>query len=667
MGFPSSPDEVGSNSQFMFKNTKVSNGGTVLLALLLVGSSCFAKFDGKQTNWKGYTKTEFQVAGNAAFVVEPKKPAEGKPWVWRARFPTYHTEIDEMLLKDGYYIAHINTGSRLGSIHALKIWEQFYDLLTQKHGLNQKVVLEGVSRGGLYVYRWAKNHPGTVACIYNDTPVCDFKSWPGGKGQGKGAQGEWKRLLKEYGFKNDAEAMAYQDNPIDNLQPVVNARIPIMHIVTEDDAIVPPGENTYVLKERLEKLGLPFFYVISIEKGDRANGHHFEVKHPHVGYHFIRKYSDFSNPYPVYLRSGLKNSQHIFTQTKKGRVAFLGGSITEAAGWRNHASESLKKRFPDTDFEFVYAGIGSTDSTYGAYRLHRDVLSKGKIDLLFIESAVNELHNTRTRDDISKAVEGIILQARRHNPDIDIIAQYLYDIPYVESYRQGITPWQIAALDRISLQYGINAIDQARQVTNWFRSGEISQKQFGGCHPKPAGHKAYGDMIDRLFDVAWSGPVPTSTKPHLGGRRYDLNSYGHGHFQSIDSASIKGGWKKVQNWQGTGKGSVRKHDKGLDYLEATEPGAELTVEFSGTAIGLPMVAGPDVGVIEWKVDNGTWKSLDQFTKWSRGLHIPWIYMLEKELTPGKHILMLRTTNRKNQESTGHACRFSAFAVNGNSE
>jgi sialidase-1 len=145
------------------------------------------------------------------------------------------------------------------------------------------------------------------------------------------------------------------------------------------------------LKERLEKLGHPFFYVISIDKGNRANGHHFDVKYPHVGYHFIRKYSEFSNEYPIYLRSGLKNSQHIFSNTKKGRVGFLGGSITESAGWRLHVSDSLKKRYPETEFDFVYAGIGSTDSTYGAYRLQRDILSKGKVDLLFIESAVNEL------------------------------------------------------------------------------------------------------------------------------------------------------------------------------------------------------------------------------------------------------------------------------------
>ena len=641
----------------------IKNG--FILGLLFAGVSTFAEFEGKKSKWKGYTKTEFKVGEHAAFVVEPKTQAVGKPWVWRARFPTYHTEIDELLLADGYHIAHINTGSKLGSPKALAIWKEFYDLLTTQYGLNQKMALEGVSRGGLYVYRWAKNYPQTVACIYNDTPVCDFKSWPGGKGKGKGAKGEWKRVLKEYGFTNEAEALAYADNPIDNLQPIVDARIPIMHIVTEDDAIVPPKENTYVLKERLEKLGHPVFYVISIEKGDRANGHHFDVKHPEVGYQFIRKYSDFSNPYPVFLRSGLKNSQHVFTHQKKGRVGFLGGSITEASGWRNHASDSLKKRFPDTEFEFVYAGIGSTDSTYGAYRLHRDILSKGKIDLLFIESAVNELHNSRTRDDISKAVEGIILQARRHNPNIDIIAQYLYDMPYVESYRKGITPWQIAALDRISLQYGINAIDQARQVTKWFESGEISQKEFGGCHPKPAGHQAYASMIDCLFDRAWTGPVAGQLVPHKTGRRYDACSYDQAGLHPLSLAQIKSGWKRVENWQGTGKGSVRKHDKGLDYLEATEPGAELTVEFSGTAIGLPMVAGPDVGIIEWKVDDGPWKSLDQFTKWSRGLHIPWIYMLEKELPLGEHTLTLRTTDQKNENSIGYACRFSAFAINGN--
>ena len=98
-------------------------------------------------------------------------------------------------------------------------------------------------------------------------------------------------------------------------------------------------------------------------------------------------------------------------------------------------------------------------------------------------------------------------------------------------------------------------------------------------------------------------------------------------------------------------------------MVALEPGAELTVKFTGTAIGLPMVAGPDVGVIEFSIDGGPPKTLDQFTKWSKGLHIPWIYMLETDLVPGVHTLTLRTTNSKNSQSTGYACRFRYFAVN----
>ena len=52
----------------------------------------------------------------------------------------------------------------------------------------------GISRGGLYAYRWAAGDPARVAVIYGDAPVCDFKSWPGGKGAGTGSAGDWAAL-----------------------------------------------------------------------------------------------------------------------------------------------------------------------------------------------------------------------------------------------------------------------------------------------------------------------------------------------------------------------------------------------------------------------------------------------------------------------------------------
>ena len=91
----------------------------------------------------------------------------------------------------------------------------------------------------------------------------------------------------------------------------------------------------------------------------------------------------------IIRRGSYTNSQIKFEREKKGHVAFIGGSITEMNGYRPMVCEDLQKRYPDTKFSFTAAGISSTCSTTGAFRLNRDVLSKGPVDLFFIEFAVN--------------------------------------------------------------------------------------------------------------------------------------------------------------------------------------------------------------------------------------------------------------------------------------
>ena len=59
----------------------------------------------------------------------------------------------------------------------------------------------------------------------------------------------------------------------------------------------------------------------------------------------------------VQFRGNLQNSRARFDGEKKGRVAFIGGSITEMNGYRPMVCESLKKQFPKTEFTFVDAGI----------------------------------------------------------------------------------------------------------------------------------------------------------------------------------------------------------------------------------------------------------------------------------------------------------------------
>ena len=263
-------------------------------SIFLVLSICLSPFystplaavewEGKPSKWKGFPKFEFQVDGRVCHVVAPRLSAQGNPWVWRARFPGYHPEADILLLERGFHIAHMNTDGMFGSPRALDHWDEFYRFMTCRKGLAKKVVLEAVSRGGLFAYRWTARNPGKVACIYADVPVCDFKSWPRGNGK------TWEALLKQYGMTEE-EALAYRENPVDVLEPIAKAGIPILHLITLDDQVVPPAENTLLLAERYRKLG-GSFELIKVEKGTpKSRGHHCIHPNPGRAADFMEKHA----------------------------------------------------------------------------------------------------------------------------------------------------------------------------------------------------------------------------------------------------------------------------------------------------------------------------------------------------------------------------------------
>ena len=206
--------------------------------------------------WHGYTRHRIVVDGCPAWVVEPKSALPGKPWSWCMEFPEAFTErcAAPQLLAAGFHHVHIEVGNTFGSPAALRHFDAFYDVFT-KAGLAKRGTLIGLSRGGLYAYRWAAEHPERVGVIYGDAPVCDFKSWPGGKGAGKGSPTDWAKLIQCYGFQSEAEALAYSGNPIDRLEPLARAKIAIIHVVGDADDVVPVAENTALVEDRYRKLG----------------------------------------------------------------------------------------------------------------------------------------------------------------------------------------------------------------------------------------------------------------------------------------------------------------------------------------------------------------------------------------------------------------------------
>ncbi len=209
----------------------------------------------KKSMWNGYERHDFTVGGRAAWLVLPKEAAPGKPWIWRTEFFGHEPQGDIALLGKGYHVAYIQVSNLYGAPVALEAMDQYYDHVRGTYGLSAKMVLEGFSRGGLYAFNYAARHPERTAAIYGDAPVCDFKSWPGGKGKGPGAPKEWAECKKVYGFASDEEAAAYQLNPVDNLAPLAKAKVPILCVCGDADEVVPLDENAKLVEARYQALG----------------------------------------------------------------------------------------------------------------------------------------------------------------------------------------------------------------------------------------------------------------------------------------------------------------------------------------------------------------------------------------------------------------------------
>ncbi len=216
-------------------------------------------FPGKKSEWQGFDRYDFVVDGKPAIIVAPKHALPGNPWAWRGEFFGAFANADAALVAKGFHLAYLGVPDQFGNPAVGKHWDAFYDELTGKHGFAKKVALIGLSRGGLYCFNWAAKHPDRVACIYADAPVCDFKSWPGGRpkqlGKGVGSEAEWTKMLTAYGFQSDAEAIAYQGNPVDTLRSLAAAKIPLLHVYGDADMVVPWEENTGLIAERYRKLG----------------------------------------------------------------------------------------------------------------------------------------------------------------------------------------------------------------------------------------------------------------------------------------------------------------------------------------------------------------------------------------------------------------------------
>ena len=363
-------------------------------------------------------------------------------------------------------------------------------------------------------------------------------------------------------------------------------------------------------------------------------------------------------------RSGLQNSQIKFEREKSGRVAFLGGSITYNPGWRDSVMQYLERRFPETKFDFIAAGIPSMGTTPAAFRLERDVFKNGPVDLLFEEAAVNDATNSRTSEEQVRAMEGIVRHVRRVNPKTDIVIMHFVDPDKMETYRRGSIPEVIANHEKVARHYDIPSINLAKEVTDRIDNHEFTwEDDFKDLHPSPFGQGIYANSIIRFLKTNYLRETGSKQKmnEHSFPAPIDPNNYDHGHLVDVRQAKYSGGWTYNFKWipeDGTG---TRPNYTHVPMLVSTGYDHPLTFEFEGRAVGIAIAAGSDAGTIKFSLDEGDWISLNLKTKWSDRLHLPWFYTLHAELEDGKHKLDLKLVHPEGDLQ--EACRIRYFYVN----
>jgi len=297
-------------------------------------------------------------------------------------------------------------------------------------------------------------------------------------------------------------------------------------------------------------------------------------------------------------RDGLGNALAKLEAGKEVTVAYFGGSITAANGWRPMTFEWFQKTWPKAKLKQVHAAIGGTGSDLGVFRFEQDVLAHDP-DLLFVEFAVNDGGAKPER--IYRQFDGIIRKAWTHNPKMDICFVYTLSLSFVKNLQQGLCPRAASADERVADYFGIPSINVALRIVEMEREGKLvfhgerGEKAPEGkfifthdsCHPTKAGHEVFRDVIAQAIQAM---EPRSKAGPHVLKKPFVADTWANAKMVAVEPSMLSGGWTKLPTDKGLGRAF---HSRMPVIWEASKPGQKITFRFKGTLVKLYDLLGPD--------------------------------------------------------------------------
>lgn len=319
------------------------------------------------------------------------------------------------------------------------------------------------------------------------------------------------------------------------------------------------------------------------------------------------------------------NLSHVARKISAGqavRVGFIGGSITQGSGAKNHGDSyywqtKLKlaafAKERGAALDTLLAAVGGTGSDYGVYRVGVQLLDKD-IDLLVVEFAVNDFKNPAALD----GMEGIVRQALKRNPRMGVVLFHTASRAMIEDfYARGEWPPSVAAFHRVAQHYRLAEVHAGPKVLALFQGGQSAPEAFfpDKTHPSKEGHAFYAGLLsDALIaalsrDVAPAGPPATLPAP-LGSGRLERARLAPltplvrgGNWSEIPPGyyTYSGSWKSVEAGASLGFDVKDCESLALVCVKATRlrvsgPGFEKILSVRGRPGGIPSLqtihAGP---------------------------------------------------------------------------
>jgi hypothetical protein len=207
----------------------------------------------KKSSFYGYECLDFTFEGRACKIVKPKFAAIGHPWIWRARFWGHEPQTDIALLQNGFHVVYCDVAELMGNGKAVALWDDYYELLL-KAGLLKKALMEGMSRGGVYVFNWAAQNPGKVSGVYVDNPLLNTSSLALKVMKANLKVDVIEDFKRDYNLVSVEDLQNFKENPVDKAKEIAAGNYPILILCADADEQVPPEDNTLLFEQEIRKL-----------------------------------------------------------------------------------------------------------------------------------------------------------------------------------------------------------------------------------------------------------------------------------------------------------------------------------------------------------------------------------------------------------------------------